>query len=372
MCDPTLVIRWGNDDYWPSDWYETPLAFQISGMERNDISALYSDFRSPSRSARHHLRRRQQVLNPIQRNKHCDHTCLPYSKRHPSGRRRRWGAVEVECTEDSYWDKECAELNYREQYMASDPVTLYYNHGRNAAVIESLRPKPEDFADEAEQDDAQDWVSVLGSNAAEAKVQVVRSRDWTLHVYSPSVCMPSETHNSTLVPALLGRCVGDETTFTFHRNASGLWELGYANQWLVDASTDPHGCTQLPLAIECGCCSSNRGFFPCSCSAFPAGWRSPEDNWQGGLMEWISEAVEQRISLLDETDEPKRQGIGFELASYQAAADEHDVGGGLVDKGRGSEWTFVRTPRAKQTDSEEWDVVSSLSSTGSWRVVDVT
>lgn len=389
MCDPTYtLLRWQDHD-WPSN--TDSLADQvfhnsIPDMEQNSISALYSDFRSPSRCAQRDLRnrKRQRILNPMFRTKHCayHHHCLAFSRPHISSRQRRWRGVRAECTDDAYCERECAELEVRERIEYADLVALYHNHGHNATVIERLCPQPFGGVQSEEgggDGDVQDWVSVsrtadtdAESEAdSEARPEVIATQTWTLYLYAPVLApsiSPQPSH-------LTRQCdYGSETTFTFHRNATGIYELGYAHPNLLSSSSstnpDPYGCTHLPLPLSCGCCSSNAGFFACSCADFPPDWRSPEERWRGNLIEWASGDVSRCMRLADQLHEVRQRGFGM---SWRGGGGK-DGRTPATRKGAANdveEWTFIRAPRVKLGERPDWDVVSELSSTGSWRIVDV-
>jgi hypothetical protein len=383
MCDPTYTfLRWPHHD-WPSDTLslaERVLENDISDMERNSITALYSDYRSPSRSAQRDLRerKRQRILNPMFRTKHCAYhrDCLAFKENHLSSRRRRTRTVRRECTDDAYWERECAELDVRERVEYADLVTLYYNHGHNAAAIESLRPQL--FGSmQSEEGDAHEWVSVslpADANAEsdaqfEAEPEAITTQNWTIYLYPPLLTPVVSPQSSDFRP----RCdYSSETTFAFHRNATGLWELGYANHHLLSSSADPYGCTQTPLPMSCGCCSANTGFFACSCAEFPEDWRSPAEPWQGALIQWGDNVnIEQHMRVADQLHEVRQRGFGLSWrgeaqAVWKRGKDETAQHTGC------EEWTFLRVPRVKSGEKDDWDVVSSLSSTGSWRIVDVT
>ncbi|KAF3041373.1 hypothetical protein E8E12_008862 [Didymella heteroderae] len=377
MSDPTYILRHYHDDCASN---ALSLADQISDLELNSTSALYSDLRSHTRSQHHERRKRQCILNPMFRTKHCPYhrDCLVFSKRHISNRHRRTRAVRAECTDEAYWDREGAELEHRERMEHADLVTLYYNHGHNAAVIERLRPHPFEGAqdDDDRNIDAHERSSVSVDAHADAEPDVITAGSWTLHLY-PSTT-PGRTvsdDEATEKPSeYAGRCVSASTAFTYHLNSSGIWELGFANQDPADTLSDPYGCTQRPLAMDCGCCSFNTGFFACSCADIPTEWRSPEEHWRGSLARWIRDKTSEQMWLADEAHEIKRP----ERRGLESRLDESDVERGLAKQGRGEPWTWILARRedllelAKQREGEEWDVVSPLSSTGSWRLVDVS
>ena len=401
MCDPTYTfLRWPNHD-WPSN--TEVLAAQIldnniSDMNLNNIAALYSDFRSPSRSAQRDLwkRKKTRVLNPMFRSKHCawHRDCLAFSKPHLSSRRRRWWGVRDECTEDAYWERDCAELEVRERMECADLVAGYYNHGSCAGVVERLRPSTvvdEAEGEEGEEDgDAlaaaqpaerpaeQEWVSVSLEGTEieayyEAECELFTTGGWEIGLY-PAPSTPTAPHKKVSDSPSQDAGRNDyhsATHFTYHRNLSGIWELGYINEWTVNSSADPYGCTQLPLMLDCGCCSFNTGFFACSCADFPSDWRSPEDPWQGSLTDVGGDEVLQHMQITDKLRELKLRGFAFSWRSR--APREHVIDEkSSVQRRGGEEWTFVRAPRATEREKNDWDVVSELSSTGSWRLVDVT
>ncbi|KAF3038552.1 hypothetical protein E8E11_003155 [Didymella keratinophila] len=394
MCDPTYtLLRWPDHD-WPRNTEflaSQVLDNDISDMKLNSIAALYSDFRSPSRSAQRDLwkRKKGRMLNPMFRSKHCayHHDCLAFSKPHLSSRRRRWRSVRDECTDDAYWSRECAELEVRERMKYADLVTLYYNYGRGAEVIERLRPRTVDdgSGEEGEKDDdalaaAQEWVSVIPDDAApeaehEAEPEVFHIGPWEICLYpaprSTTTGLHTEVAGSPSKDAARRDCSFD-TMFAYHRNLTGIWELGYINQWLVDSSADPYGCMQLPLMLDCGCCSFNTGLFACSCADFPSNWRSPEDPWQGPLLDCADRGeMVQRMQVADKLHKLKQ--LEFALSWRGSARDwkVEDEENSVRHAGC-KEWAFIRAPRATSREKDDWDVVSELSSTGSWRFVDVT
>lgn len=387
MCDSTYVLRrWHHHD-WPSNTLsltEQALENSFSDMNLNSISALYADFRSPSRSAQRDLwrRKKQRILNPMSRTKHCAYhrNCLAFSNPHISSRQCRWRSVRAECTSEAYWDRECAEHDVRERVESADLVKLYYNHGHNAAVIESLHPQPLESAQSEEGDEdgnVDEWVSIprtadtaSDSKSAsdlhpEAEPEIKTTQNWTLYLHTP---FPAPVGSPQ--PSRFTRSCDDtpETTFTFHRNATGIWELGFANPDSSSPSADPHGCTQLPLPLSCDCCSANAGCFACSCADFPPDWRSPDEPWRGNLIAWADGDVVQRMQLVDSLHAVQARSF---LLTWRGGAGQ-GVGDGVVKHGGSEEWTFVRAPRGNGGGQDEgWDVVSELSSTGSWRVVDV-
>jgi hypothetical protein len=398
MCDPTFtLLRWPHHD-WPSNTEliaAQVLDNDISDMNRNSIAGLYSDFRSLSRSAHRDVwkRKKQRVLNPIFRSKHCAYhrDCLAFSRPHLSSRRRRWRSVSDECTEDAYWERECAELEVRERMEYADAVTLYYNHGCNAEVIERLRPSVADYREGSggdEDDDAlagtlpaaQEWVSVYLDEAEpepqhEAEYEVYSTGLWEICLYpaphsTPVTTLQKEVSNLPSKDA--GHHAILSTAFTYHRNLTGVWELGYMDADLNNPLEDPYGCTQLPLMLDCGCCSFNAGFFACSCAEFPKDWRNPEEPWQGILMDMVSDEVVQSMRLADTLHVVKQQGFKFSWRRESQASMSHGVRNESKQHVGCEEWTFVRPPQVMPEEKEDWDVVSELSSTGSWRVVDVT
>lgn len=268
----------------------------------------------------------------------------------------------------AYWDKECAELEHRERIEYSDLVTLYYNHGHNSKVIEGLRPKSHDCGGEEEDGDVSDWVEVSTNTYPSSQVSIISTPSWIIYLYPPYYKLA----DSELKSSDTGCCVWPETTFTYHLNLTGIWELGYANQHLIDVSADSLGCTQLPLALDCGCCSFNSGVHACHCADFLAWWRSPEEDWRGSIAEWMGGEVWDAMEYADAFQERMRDCEGV----WNGAAVAADKTGGEDEEENRvescEEWTFVRGPRAEKRDGEGWDIVSALSSTGSWRIIDVT
>lgn len=141
------------------------------------------------------------MLNPMFRSKHCAYhgDCLLYAKPRLSNRRRRWRGVRAECTDEAYWDRVCAELAHRERVECADFVTLYYDHGHNASVIERLLPRPF-FSVQSEEDEAEGeedgWVLVPSCTAdrgadaeathqseaeSEAGSEVITAQHWVLY-----------------------------------------------------------------------------------------------------------------------------------------------------------------------------------------------
>lgn len=376
MCDPTYLLRRWDHDGWPSHWLSNWLSLSdrvlensVSDMNLNSISALYADFRSPSRIAQRDKRKRkkQRMLNPMFRTKHCPYhrDCLAFSKPQMASRQCRWRDVRAECTSEAYWNRECAELDLREEMESADLVTLYYNHGHNAAAIEALRPQPLESAQSEEGDEDEnldEWVSIPPtSNTPSSNLHpnpdpsITTPQTWTISLYPP-IISPQPSYSAP------------ETTFTFHRNSTGIWELGFANPDSSSSPSDPYGCTHLPLPLSCGCCSWTTGFFACSCADFPADWRSPEQPWRGSLIAWVGGDVVQRLRFADELQKVEVRGL---LSSGRDGAGGGEGGNEGVRYRGSEEWTFVRAPRAKKGSDGDWDVVSELSSTGSWRVVDV-
>lgn len=335
------------------------VAQQVEGMEANSITGYYTDLRSPSRAHHQHLRKHRA---PTPRWKRCHRDCPTYSRCHMSSPRRRTRQLQAECNDEAYWDKRVVKLDYCERLEFMDPVQAYYEYGHNAQAMESLRPT-NNAEEEEKKVDGHDWIDVSSDTDLDSEVEVITTPSWTLYLYDPT------NSNSHSLIAGDGFVEFEACTFTWHRNASGCWELGYANQYMVDEDVDPYGCKQAPIPLSCHCCSYNFGVYACSCKFFPSSWPSPEDQQRCHLLDWMDhgawDAMDRADAVFAATREVERE---WSSASHQPQKK-------LMGKAEcGGEWTFVRSAQASRSRAEEgeWDLVSSLSSTGSWRVVDVT
>ncbi|KAF2623825.1 hypothetical protein BU25DRAFT_167606 [Macroventuria anomochaeta] len=280
MEEPTTVLRHYQDN---CSSLNLSLARQVEGMEQAEPNKSYLDLRSASRARYHHLRKRQSLTL---RWKHCHLDCPAYEHRHLSSRHRRMKKWKEECNEEAYWDERIVRLEHKESLEFMDPVQAYYNHGHNTTAIESLRPTK--YVEE-EEAGGHDWVDVDDSPDDALEVEVITSPSWALSLHPPP------QSNSSPFP-VAGRCVWGESTFTWHRNTSGYWELGYANQYMVDEMVDPYGCRQTPLPLSCHCCSPNFGIHVCSCTEFDEHEPSPEDQQRCHLMEWLTSPLSSGIS----------------------------------------------------------------------------
>jgi hypothetical protein len=142
----------------------------------------------------------------------------------------------------------------------------------------------------------------------------------------------------------------------------------------VVEESDELGCKQGPLM--CMCCWSGRDY-DCACAEFTDDEPSPEDPVQGALVKWMRRGACDVMAGADAKYETVREWVGeCSVADDDDDDDEtmtYDKSGhvGPADGAREvmREWTFIRpAPRAASPD---WDLVSTLSSTGSWRIVDV-
>ena len=388
--DPLLIIGYrptccpSRDP--PAPW---TLENQMLDVEYVEPNKSYLDLRSASRSLHHERRRRQP---PTPRSKHCHTDCLAYEKRHLFSRRRRRRVFEEEGREEAYWDKECAELDHKEFLEFADPVRLYYDFGHNAAYMESLRFTTIVCVEPSATSPDTDVVGAADLCRPEEKTDenVNELRKVNLHSSSSSTSLfesvwtdtnidvPQGNANKLLwAPYLLSgsgsRFGWSEFTMTWHRNACGVWELGYADQGVFDTECgrndeDPYGCKQGPFT--CMCCWHGRNF-DCSCSHFEGleDW-DPEAQASSSLLSFLDFRTLETMKLADATFE-FQQGYEAVLAvresekikeTFTNRGEEYEVMGL-------KEWTFTRT--AARPLSPDWDVVSTLSSTGSWRVVGV-
>lgn len=130
------------------------------------------------------------------------------------------------------------------------------------------------------------------------------------------------------------------------------------------------------FSVPCGCCSFTQGMKPCFCASFPSDWRSPKEHWRGSLMDWMNGDVVQRIWLTGSFQDVTQQEFEVEWLSHDQsigeAAERRSMGEGSCEQ-----WTFIRSrlaplaPDVKRRIAVEWDIVSCLSSIGSWRIIDV-
>lgn len=331
---PLVLIHWR--DAWSDD--SLSLAEAIQGMQLNDIASLYRDFRSPSRGAHQLLRKGRR---PKQRRHHCNWLvhCRPGFSRRLHQKERLMG----ECTEEAYWDELDAELAHYERLEMKDPVQLYYDHGSNAAALDSIHPEYPPAKEEESELNGQVWHSLPTQPETREEPQTITTPVWTLYLYrhvsNPTPSSPRSFHASS---------------FTWHRNATGVWELGDAHPHPKDAASDPYGCTNSPLGG-----TYNFGVHACSCAEFPNWWRLPEETWRGALLDLVGGDGLEELVYADARHECARKEGGTVTTSLTAQ--------GEAMRNR-DEWTFVR-PRKDVV--EQWDVISVLSSTGSWRLVDV-
>lgn len=355
------------------DYPANPLSYpsQTQDLQLLDCASLYFDFRSPARAAHQHFRKRRSPKQrlreshtlkkphqPVRPLGHPSHQCNPNPSRGQCTKKHR----DPDLSDEAYWDKLAAEWRFEEQRQMMDPVQLYYNFGHGAVEIESLRPAP--LTVEEEEMETEGWVDVSlplssspSSPEAEAEgereregedVQTVETPLWTLSIPQPPSPLSEEPRNTS-----------HTCTFTYHRNASGLWELGYAAPHYV-----PNTCA--PSVLLVACTLSNPGARECSCAEFEAvdGWRAPDEVWRGRLVEWMSEDEGAELGYADARyacDMQERRRAEWQTKDSEAAKR----GGGLK-----SEWVLVRQTRSRGGWEAEWDVVSEVSSTGSWRVVD--
>ncbi|KAG9204378.1 hypothetical protein G6514_000834 [Epicoccum nigrum] len=355
------------------DYPANPLSYpsQIQDMQLVDFESLYADFRSPSRAARQRLRKRRSPKQhlgeprtrklphrPLRPLSHPVHQYNLNPNRGQCTKKHR----DPDLNDEAYWDKLAAEWRVEEQRQMMDPVQLYYNFGHGAAGIESLRPAP--YTAEEEETDTEGWADVSlrpssssssASPEAEAEAEgedthTVETPLWKLFIPQPSSPLSTEPWNTSYT-----------CTFTYHRNASGLWELGYAAPHYV-----PNICS--PSVLLVACTLSNAGARECSCAEFEDvdGWRAPDEVWRGSLVEWMSEEEGEELEYADaryacDTREDRRAD-----SSQKRDLESAKRGSG----GLKSEWALVRRTRSPSACEAEWDVVSEVSSTGSWRVVD--
>jgi hypothetical protein len=349
------------------DYPGNPLSYpsQIQDMQLIDFESLYTDFRSPARAARHHLRKRRSLKQhpgearkpklphrPLSPLSHPVHQYNLNPSRGQCTKKHR----DPDLNDEAYWDKLAAEWRIEEQRQMMDPAQLYYNFGHGAAGMESLRPAPCPLAEE--EIDAEGWADVSlppssfpSSPEGEGDdIHTVETPLWTLSIPQSPFPLSTESWNTS-----------HTCTFTYHRNASGLWELGYAAPPYV-----PNTCS--PSVLLVACTLSNAGARECSCAEFEEldGWRAPDEAWRESLVEWMSKEEGEELGYADAryaSDAQERRRVYSRQKRDSEAAER----GGARLK---SEWALVRQTNSLSDREAEWDVVSEVSSTGSWRVVD--
>ena len=273
------------------DYPANPLSYpsQTQDLQLLDCASLYFDFRSPARAAHQHLRKRRSPKQrlreshtskkshqPVRPLSHPAHQYNPIPSSGQCIKKHR----DPDLSDEAYWDKLAAEWRFEEQRQMMDPVQLYYNFGHGAAGIESLRPAP--LTVEEGETDADGWTDIslpLSSPSSSPEVQEGEGEDvqtietplWTLSIPQPPSSLSPSPRNTSYT-----------CTFTYHRNASGLWELGYAAPHYV-----PNTCA--PSVLLVACTLSNAGARECSCAEFEEvdGWRAPDEVWRGRLVEWM-------------------------------------------------------------------------------------
>ena len=363
MEEPTFVLLRFHDS---CASLNLSLIHQVEGMKYNSPNTSYADLRSPSRARHHSLRKRQ---TPTPRWKRCHPDCIAYEHLHLSSRHRRMKEYRKACSDSLYQDKTVVEQEHTEFLSSADPIRLYYDFGHNAPAMNSLRPSPTTNALDAS-------FALWRHSDADAPEKVI-NEPWTLYLYSFRSCTP-----------LLDRSwlAGGDCTFTWHRNYSGCWELGHASQSFdpnrctgtegaeemerMGEENDGFGCMQAPLM--CMCCLSGRDY-DCACAEFTDHEPSPEDCVQGALVEWMRRGACDVMAGADAEYEAMRQWVGECSVADRDGTTEYDKSG-AVGPADGAceamrEWTFIRP--ASRAASPDWDLVSMVSSTGSWRVVDV-
>ena len=356
------------------DYPANPLSYpsQIQDLQLLDCASLYFDFRSPARAAHQHFRKRRSPKQrlresytskkPHQPVRPLSHPAHQYNPSPSSGQRTKKHR-DPDLSDEAYWDKLAAEWRFEEQRQMMDPVQLYYNFGHGAVKIESLRPAP--LTVEEDKMDAEGWTDVSlppSSSLSSPEAELEREREgeredeqmietplWTLSIPQPPFPLSEESWNTSYT-----------CTFTYHRNASGLWELGYAAPHYV-----PNTCA--PSVLLVSCTLSNSGARDCSCAEFEEvdGWRAPDEVWRGRLVEWMGGEGGEELGYADARyacDMQERRRAGWQKKDSEAAKR----GCGRL----ASEWALVRQTRSRGDWEAEWDVVSEVSSTGSWRVVD--
>lgn len=360
----TTLLRY--QDTCPSRYLS--LASQIQAMQANDLASQYSDFRSPSR-ARQQAFRKQRACTT--RRTRCSGRCDICSPPHLHNRRRRLRAHVEECNDEAYWDERLARLDHDERIMYADVVQRYYDHGHNAMEIEALRPSSDSSSssDTDSQDELAACLIFPTSSTPPLPPWTFITLDDPKTPYSPFPPTPSDC------------------TFTWHRNMTGIWELGYAasmhgipppdddddKKAHEDETQDPYGCSLSPLPFACLCCSPDFGAYACSCADFSADWRAPDGALKLRVVDLMEEGVWGAVIGADEL-----HAAGWAEMVWRGESGEGEEGVGVAHETRGkrtriTEWTFVHTAlcAGDAGQGEEWDVISELSSTGSWRVVDV-
>ncbi|KAJ4326260.1 hypothetical protein N0V94_000207 [Neodidymelliopsis sp. IMI 364377] len=379
MEEPTLILRRYRDD----EVYPTPENRLNDGMELDGAGNPCLDLRSSSRDIQQRFRKRR---TPTTRWKRCRNDSEAYSHRNNTRSHRR-RAFEIEVTIDPFntclQDEWSANEHHDFLVDYSNPIRLYYDFGYDAAVFESIRPTVHNPSATRDNDEevqigetftrwAQRRITemrLVKESRLKSKQQQQQHTETTLPTTSADTHAhyllrqawdprkPPRRHrpaNHSPFPQITGFTWFSEYTFTWHRNASGCWELGFGDQcrlWEPRDGKDEYGCRQNPLL---DCCLFSHVRYACSCAEFGEDERSPEDVPVCSLMEFVSDEIWCALMRYDD------DAVG----GVDPAADDG-----------GDEWTFISSANTTRSLSHsqngaEWDLVSTWSgSFVSWDIL---